>query len=367
MRPRFALLAVIPVALAAALALTRPAAAQWTICNESSYITEIAVSYPEGDKRVTEGWTRVRPGECQITRRTALTPGPHYVYAHSSPAHRGGMREWSGTKALCVDQKDFNLTGESPCLAGADTRFFIEVPVDGPAKRTALVDPSFEKANLAGPDVAANLARLRVAGIQRLLTDAGYYDRPADGYTSLRMQRAIEKFITDQKLQRLPQDSELIDLLENAALQHQDDAGLKVCNRATALIWTAVAMRSDEGWESRGWWPLRQNECARVLDQPLTEPAYYVYAAMTDPAGKGDHSLVTADEAFCLAPTRFAILGREACTKRGYDEGKFATVLTRDRKFATVEFAGSDFVGGAAPAAASTKATPARAAAPAPR
>src|SRR5262249_5746752 len=82
MRSRFPLLAaVVPVALAAALALTTPAAAQWTICNESSFIAQVSIAYPEGERRVTEGWTRVRPGECSIARRAALTPGPHYIYA----------------------------------------------------------------------------------------------------------------------------------------------------------------------------------------------------------------------------------------------------------------------------------------------
>jgi uncharacterized membrane protein len=150
----------------------------------------------------------------------------------------------------------------------------------------------------------------------------------------------------------VPQDFDLIDLLENAALQRQDEAGLKLCNRAPALVWAAIALRNDEGWESRGWWPLRPDECAKVLDEPLDQEAYYVYASLTDPESEEDLPLASASEAFCLAPTRFAIIGREACERRGYQEGRFATVLARERPFATLEFSPADFGASAAGVAA---------------
>jgi uncharacterized membrane protein len=335
---------VVCAALAAACALSAPAAAQWTVCNESSFITEVAIAYPEGERRVTEGWTRLRPGECQIARRTPLVPGLHHIYARSSPAHRGGMREWSGATPLCVDSGDFSIAGDAVCEdLGFETRFFLESPVDAPAHRTAIVDPDFE-INIEAGDTAANQARVRIAGIQRLLIDVGYYDRAIDGYSGLRTTRAMERFVADQRLARAPGDLELIDLLESAALLRADEAGLKLCNRAGSLVWAAIALRNDEGWESRGWWPLGPDECAKVLNEPLTQAAYYVYAAMRDQTTEADRPLVAAAEPFCLAPTRFAILGRESCERRGYQEGRFATVLARDRPFATLEFSESDFV-----------------------
>jgi uncharacterized membrane protein len=339
------LIASILAALVAVFGLGAPASAQWTICNESSYIAEVAIAYPEAERRVTEGWTRVRPGECQMALRQPLTPGSYYLYARSSSAHRGGMREWTGSTPLCVDEGDFSIAGDAVCEdLSFDTRFFLEVPIDGTARRTSLVDPSFEKENLQGPNVAANLASLRIAGIQRLLTDVGYYDRAIDGYTGLRTTRAIEQFVSDQRLPAAPSDNELIDLLEQAALQRADEAGLKLCNRADKTVWTAIAQRRDEGWESRGWWPLGPDECAKVLNEALDQPAYYVYAAIRDPDTEVDRPLAAANEPFCLAPTRFAILGRESCAQRGYEEGQFATVIAQDRPFATLEFTDSDFV-----------------------
>lgn len=350
--PRLAPLVFVLAVLYAALGLGAPAAAQWTICNETSYIAEVAIAYPEADRRVTEGWTRVRPGECQVARRQALTPGTHFLYARSSPAHRGGMREWSGTTPLCVDAHDFSIAGDAVCEdLGFETRFFLAEPIEGTAQRTSLVDPNYEKTDLTRADIPANLSRLKIAGVQRLLTDVGYYDRAIDGYVGRRTTRAIERFVADQGLDATPSDDDLIDLLETVALQRQDEAGLKLCNRASEPVWTAIAQRKDEGWESRGWWPLGPDECAKVLDEPLSQPAYYVYAAMNGPDGDTDRPLVSADETFCLAPTRFAILGRESCQGRGYEEGRFATVLARDRPFATLEFSDSDF----APASAALR------------
>lgn len=342
---RLAPIAVLIASLAAALGLSAPSSAQWTICNESTFIAEVAIAFPEGERRVTEGWTHVRPGECQVARRQALAPGLYHLYARSSLAHRGGLREWSGTTPLCIDEADFTIAGDAVCEElGFETRFFLEEPIDGAAQRTALVDPDFENLNLTGPDVAANLAQLRIAGIQRLLTDAGYYDRAVDGYSGLRTTRSIERFVADQRLPATPSDFELIDRLESAALQRADEAGLKLCNRADTMVWAAIAQRRDEGWESRGWWPLGPDECAKVLNEPLTQPAYYVYAALPDDEGETDRPLAAADEPFCLAPTRFEILGREACARRGYREGRFVTVLASDRPFATLEFTDADFV-----------------------
>jgi len=336
------LMAMVFCALASAVtigAFSAPAAAQWTICNETSYVAEVAIAYSEGERRVTEGWTRVRPGDCQVARRVPLTPGMHYLYARSSTAHRGGLREWSSTIPLCVDARDFSLAGDAACEdLGFETRFFLEVPIDGEVHESSLVEPHLRAVNRA-----TVVERVRISGIQRLLTDNGLYDRVIDGYTGRRTNRAIQAFVASEGLTERPEDFELIDRLEAAALRRSDEVGLKLCNRAEAPVWAAIAMRHDNSWESRGWWSLGPNECAKVIDVALDQPAYYVYAAIQDEDTGEDYPLATAQEGFCLAPTRFAILGRERCVRRGYNEGRFATVLARDRPSATLEFNTSDF------------------------
>ncbi|MGD2134183.1 MAG: DUF1036 domain-containing protein [Maricaulaceae bacterium] len=344
-RAAFAVLAPLLAAV-----LPAPAWAQWSICNETSYVIEVATSSPEAERQVTEGWTRVRPGDCEIAR-DELTSGLHHIYARSSAAHRGGLREWSGQTPLCVDTRDFSLAGDAACEdLGFETRYFLEEPIEGTEHTSTMVEPTLEKLHpdygsrvLGDPLIPGDPERLRVAGIQRLLSDTGFYTRAIDGYPGRRTDQAISAFLSAAGLSNTPPDPELIDMLETAALQRSDEAGLKLCNRAEATVWTAVAMRAEESWESRGWWPLGPDECAKVLDTPLTQAAYYVYAAIEGEAGGEDRPLAAAQEAFCLAPTRFAILGRGDCEVRGFEEGRFLTVLSRERPAATLEFSESDF------------------------
>ncbi len=331
-------LALAALAFAAALVAAPAARADWTLCNETSFILEAAIAYPEGDKQVTEGWTRLRPSECKVAKRGPLNFGTHHLYARSSPAHRGGLREWAGATPLCVDAGDFSIAGEALCEdVGFETRFFVDIAVLAPNKTTSFTEPSVD-----GPAVERDPDRTRTAGLQRLLRDNDLGDiRVIDGYAGRRTSRAIQTFISQQGLADAPDDLGLMNLLERSALLRADNVGLKLCNDADERIWTAVAKRRGDTWESRGWWLLAPDQCAKVINEKLDQSAYYVYAAARDDLG--DRPLVTGEEAFCLAETRFAILGRDSCEDRGYLRGRFTAVLVQDRPSITLEFEQDDF------------------------
>ena len=94
------LAALVCAALAALVALASRADAQqrrgangWQVCNETSYVLEAAAGRPDGRAIVVQGWTRLRPGECRIAVNGPLARGTHYLYARTSPAHRGGRRQ----------------------------------------------------------------------------------------------------------------------------------------------------------------------------------------------------------------------------------------------------------------------------------
>lgn len=330
--PRRSLAALL--AIAAALSVAAPAAAQWTVCNRSTYVIETAVAFTEAGRRVTQGWTRIRPMSCEAVLTEALTPGDHFLFARTSSAHKGGRHTWSGTEELCVDTGDFSLAGEAVCEeVGFMTRRFARIAVDEPEKRTTLSEPR----NYRG-----NEDRITTAGLQRLLADNGYDMGDLDGFAGRRTTRAVRDFVRSQNLEDEPPRDELIDLLEAAARRNASVGGLTVCNEAEDRAWTAVAVRVDERWESRGWWPLETGQCATIFDQPLDQPAYYVYAALRDDGE--DRPLAAGSEVFCLAETRFAILGRENCAGRGHTPGRFATVLADDNGVARIELQSDDFV-----------------------
>ncbi len=329
---RFALLAL---ALIAAAVCSRPAQANWTLCNDTSFVIEVAVSYPDRGRRVTEGWTKILPGACAIARAGELERGNHHFFGRASTAHHGGRREWAGATPLCVDSAEFSLAGEANCEeVGFETRTFVEVPIDADEWTTTLVEP----ADWDSEDA-------RTAGLQRLLIDNGYAVRRVDGFEGRRTRSALAAFVRDRGLQGVVDQDELILALEEAAIEKIDQVGLRLCNRASATVWTAIARREGEGWESRGWWPLEIDSCAKVINETIDETdALYVYAGLRETEVSPDRPLSSADESFCLADTRFSIVGRENCQARGYSVGRFATLVPTGRGALTVEFQDADFI-----------------------
>ena len=38
----------------------------WSLCNKTSFVIEAAIGRPEGSGVVVEGWTKLRPGACEV-------------------------------------------------------------------------------------------------------------------------------------------------------------------------------------------------------------------------------------------------------------------------------------------------------------
>lgn len=328
---------VIVFATMAALGAAPAASAQWTLCNESSFIVEAAVVYPDAGEAVTEGWIRMRPGECADAVNRPLETGTHHLYARTSDAHQGGRREWSGIEPFCVDDfaREFFFSGAGTNCedVGAATRGFAAIDVDTVNWRTRFVEPE-------PPAVGGGLttAKSRVAGLQRLLSDAGFYDASRiDGITGRRTDRAVNRYLRSIERSARPAYPQLIDLLEVSARENASNRGLKVCNRLGddgavdddglgetgegASVWAAFARRQDTAWESRGWWKLGPGECAKIVNETINENSYYYYAEIVT---ENDATpLAGGAEAFCIARARFAIVGRSECAGRGYRSGVF--------------------------------------------
>ena len=114
-----------------------------------------------------------------------------------------------------------------------------------------------------------------------------------------------------------------------------------LCNRTPNRIWSAIARRRGEGWQSRGWWLLESGGCARAIDEPLVQSEYYVYGEME--ADGYDWTLKNAREPFCVSGPRFVVNGRQNCEASAYRTGQFiATPAPKDRKL-VFEFFERDF------------------------
>lgn len=305
----------------------------WQICNETSFILEAATGRPEGRAIQVQGWTRLRPGECRLTVGAPLARGTHYLYARTSTAHRGGRRQWGGDAVLCVDPgSQFQIENPPRCTDAYEERRFRRVLIN---KRDSW-RTSFSEAQ------PYTLTRARQMGLQRLLNDAGYDLREGRrGADPRRIAQAIAQFRASARLAPNASEEQLIDALALAASRRAQQVGLTLCNQTRSRIWTAVARRRGEGWESRGWWPLNAGACVRTIDEELIQDRYFVYASMETPEGP---RYLNSGEPFCTSPARFAIIGRTRCDERYYQTALFAPIRVRDRNGLVVEFEDRDFL-----------------------
>lgn len=339
---RGALAALAAVASFGALVLSGSAVAQqqqrapngWQICNETTYVLEAATGRPDGRSIQVQGWTRLRPGECRVAVGAPLARGTHYLYARTSSAHRGGRQQWTGDARLCVDPtRQFQIENPPRCTDSYEERRFRRVQIN---KRDSW-RTSFSEAN------QYSQSRSRQLGLQRLLEDAGFDVREGrGGVDPRRIAAAIAQFRTTARLAPSASQDQLIDALETAARRRAGQVGLTLCNRTRGRVWTAIARRRGEGWESRGWWALAPAGCVRTIDEVLIQEVYYVYASLDSP--NGPRYLAAGGEPFCTSPARFAILGREHCDTRYYQTALFTRIGARNRDGLVVDFEERDFL-----------------------
>ncbi|MGQ0532648.1 MAG: DUF1036 domain-containing protein [Caulobacteraceae bacterium] len=339
---RGALIALTAAASVAALAFAGSAVAQqqqrgpngWQICNETTFVLEAATGRPDGRSIQVQGWTRLRPGECRVAVGAPLARGTHYLYARTSTAHRGGRRQWAGDARLCVDPThQFQIVNPPRCTDTYEGRRFRRVQIN---KRDSW-RTSFSEAT------QYSQSRARQMGLQRLLEDAGYDVREGRrGVDPRRIAQAIAQFRATARLSPTASEDQLIDALEQGARRRAGQVGLTLCNRTRGHVWTAVARRRGEGWESRGWWALAPNGCVRTIDEVLIQEVYYVHASLDTP--DGPRYLAAGGEPFCTSPARFAILGRERCETRYYQTALFTRIGARNRDGLVVDFEERDFL-----------------------
>lgn len=338
-----ALVALCCAALAGLVLLSGRASAQqqqqqangWQVCNETSYVLEAATGRPDGRAILVQGWTRLRPGECRVAVGAPLARGTHYLYARTSSAHRGGRRQWGGDARLCIDPaQQFSIENPPQCQAmGLEERRFRRVQIN---KRDSW-RTSFSEAQ------PYTLSRARQQGLQRLLDDAGYDIRQGRaGVDPRRTAQAIAQFRSTSRLSANANEEQLMDALETAARRRGEQVGLTLCNRTRGRVWTAIARRRGEGWESRGWWPLNPGGCVRTIDEVLIQDVYFVYASLDN--DQGARLLAAGGEPFCTSPARFAILGRETCSDRYYQTALFTPISARQRDGLVVDFQENDFL-----------------------
>ena len=304
----------------------------WQVCNETSFILHTASAYTVAGKSTSSGWLTLFSGEC--SKIDAPIGAARFLYAESSSAHQGGIREWKGSVTHCALSTDFKSDPELPCdLQNLETRAFFAV--DPAEQRTSLVEPS---------DYGA---KAEAAGTQRLLMDAGYSASKVDGNPGRQTNRALSKFLKDKKMDGSATSRDKFMALEETAIARQTDVGVVVCNGADMRMWTAIAHRENAGWETRGWWPIEPNSCARPHTTTIKNLDPHIFALLEAEGDDATDLILKSESAvpaqFCIAESRFATLERENCADRGYRPASFRP-LDKSKDGVQVNLNADDFV-----------------------
>jgi uncharacterized membrane protein len=123
MRVRWAL-ALSVMALSMLAASSRPAAADFRLCNNTMSRVGVAIGYKDAKGWTTEGWWNLPSNTCETILKGNLVARYYYVYAVDYD--RGG--EWMGHAYMCTRDKEFTIRGINECLArGYDRTGFFEV------------------------------------------------------------------------------------------------------------------------------------------------------------------------------------------------------------------------------------------------
>lgn len=300
------LLLILAAALAG-LAVTGAPARAGEVCNETSFMVDVAKAWRTPSGVAAEGWLRLAPGGCG-----EIGPGPEtdqYIYARSTPAYLGGVREWRGGLEVCIDETDFQLEGVADCAAlGLESRGFRQLD-EAERARTVLVE------------LADFRQRAEEAGLQRLLQAAGYDIRVIDGYAGRRTRRQVDAFESDYGRAFGADRAGLIAALHERALERNENAGLRICNGADLPVAAAVSRAEGQGYLTRGWWRLEPGACAKALAERLTAGEIFVHARLID--GGALRPISQGLETFCVAPGRFSTELREGCEDIGFEAAAF--------------------------------------------
>lgn len=302
-----------------ALVCAAPAQAQLKLCNRTSYVLYAATGYAQGIDAMTQGWTRIVPGACQLAIREKLRARGYFVYARTSLAHSGASRAWGGTQKLCVKDAAFSLSVAFAAVrCPADDTF--DLPFAGvDTQRKASWAMTFDD-----PAPFAALKDAQAAGIKRLLKDQGAKIGAVDAKPDKAAGAALAAFRKRLNMKADATTADMFDALETEALKTSAPAGYAVCDDTTKPIWVALGEKTGEKWISRGWWKIAAGGCAKAIADALKADKIYILAQTP-----GGTPVVTGPAKFCTTNVEFEIQGRQNCKARGLNEAGFAETGTK--------------------------------------
>jgi uncharacterized membrane protein len=305
-----------------------PARADLKICNRMSYVVEAAIGIDDKGATATRGWFRIDPAQCRTVAPGAITADRLLLNARALSVYGASPVPQNGADMLCTSQGNFVIAAARDCRGGQSPVPFTEVKPS--------TDDGGNSVAYLNEDSEYDDEQARLAGIQRLLTIAGYDATPIDGVDGPKTQAALAKFLGDRGLQSdASQGSNFFETLL-AAAQSPSSSGLTWCNDTPHRVMAAVGVDDGKALVSRGWYRIEPGKCLHP-DMPAQPKRVLSYAEAVD--GSGRAVLVAGKPLNWGGPTML-------CTR----DIKFEFTEQGDcptRGLAATGFAAVDFAGGA--------------------
>jgi uncharacterized membrane protein len=320
------------VVAAALAAVASPARAELTLCNRTSYRMDLAIGLEKRANVETRGWFRLDPGQCRQVVDGVLDADMVYVHSKTPAVYGSAPTPQNGNSDFCVRPGDFQIADARNCTLGQQVRFSAARPSDSPK------GPAINLAEEADYDDA----QARLAGIQRLLTIAGYDANPIDGVQGAKTQAAINKFLADRKLPADAASGENFFETLIAAAQNPEGHGFVWCNDTTYPVMASFGIVEMGSIVTRGWYRVEAGKCLRpdVRGEPHR---LYSYGEAVDGNGRaikrGDAALSWGgDVPLCTRDGKFELSDQKDCAARGLNSDGFAAVDVGGQSSTTVRF-----------------------------
>jgi len=97
---------------------TSAARAEFSVCNQTLDVVNVAIGQQEAEAFTTEGWWTVGSNQCALVIREELRN--RFIFVYASDVF--GQPILKGTQSMCIGPKRFSIDGVESCW----TRGFIE-------------------------------------------------------------------------------------------------------------------------------------------------------------------------------------------------------------------------------------------------
>jgi uncharacterized membrane protein len=322
------------ITLAAAIAMAGPARADLKLCNRLSYVIDAALGVEDAGAAATRGWFRFDPGQCRVVLQGAIDAAHLYVHARALTVYGLSPLPQGGHADLCVARADFLIAGAKTCTrTGQHPAHFTEI-------KPSTTDQGL-LANLV-EESDYDEAQARLAGLQRLLSIAGYDASPIDGVQGPKTENALSQFLKDHSLPtEAANGANIFSLLVDAA-QAPEGAGFAWCNDTRETVMAALGVDENGATVTRGWYRVEPGKCLRpdVKGQPRR---LYSYGEAVDADGRvvqraGKPLAWGGAVVLCTSEAKFEVSEQNDCAANGLASVGFVAVDAAARGGAKVRF-----------------------------